>query len=118
MVFVAPPLSVAPFALNQKLLLPSRRQEPAGPVNGPAKLVFTIPLGCVSTVALVMVRPASIWQDSIREQRPRLSSPVNQVVHFVASDKEGTEREEAIAEYDRFLADLIRREMPLPPVVA
>jgi hypothetical protein len=42
---------------------------------------------------------------------------INQVVHVVASDKEGATAEEAQVQHDRLLADLIRREMPLPPVV-
>jgi hypothetical protein len=40
------------------------------------------------------------------------------IIEAVGSDKEGKKREEAFAEHQRLLADVIRREMPLPPVVA
>lgn len=42
---------------------------------------------------------------------------INAMVITVASDKIGAERDEAKAEHNRMLADLIRQEMPLPPVV-
>jgi hypothetical protein len=41
-----------------------------------------------------------------------------EVLEVVASDKEGKERQEARVDHERLLVDLIRREMPLPPVVA
>jgi hypothetical protein len=42
---------------------------------------------------------------------------LDQVLNVVASNKEGAERQRAKAEHDRLMADLIRREMPVPPVV-
>jgi hypothetical protein len=43
---------------------------------------------------------------------------INEVLMAVSSGKQGRERKEAKAEHERHLADVIRREMPLPPVVA
>jgi len=40
---------------------------------------------------------------------------VSTVLLYVVFDKSGKKRKEAMAEHDRLLADLIRREMPLPP---
>jgi len=40
-------------------------------------------------------------------------SELNEIVAF--HKKKGVDLEEAVAEHDRLLADLIRREMPLPP---
>jgi hypothetical protein len=42
---------------------------------------------------------------------------IDKVLEAVASDKQGAERQEAIAEHERHLADVIRRERPLPPMV-
>jgi hypothetical protein len=48
---------------------------------------------------------------------PSPSDTLEALRETVASDKEGQERKEAIAEHQRLLADLIRQAMPLPPVV-
>jgi len=42
---------------------------------------------------------------------------ISHLLDTAAFGKEGTERDKAIAEHNRLLADLIRREMPLPPQV-
>jgi hypothetical protein len=59
-------------------------------------------------------------KDVVEFARDPSDSPrcaIYEVLEVVASDKEGREREEARAEHQRLLADLIRRERPLPPVV-
>lgn len=60
-------------------------------------------------------------KDTVLFARDSRNSPwytINKVLQAVASDKEGAKRQGAIAEHERLLADVIRREMPLPPVVA
>jgi hypothetical protein len=61
----------------------------------------------------------SVIDTALFAQDPSKSAwnAIRTAVEAVANYNQGTKREEAIAEHNRLLADVIRRERPVPPVV-